>query len=78
MTNKDRGQVSKKCQPRRHLYLDGELLHVLVVLDIVCNGLLDDLGSFLAVFLGPLSIKLLFALVSFLLCRFSAFVLHSS
>lgn len=70
-------QVSKKeFKPCHRLYLDGKLLHVLVVLHIVCNGLLNDLGSFLAVLLGPLGVKLLFALLSLLLCRLSAIVLY--
>lgn len=51
---------------------------MLVVLDIVCNGLLDDLGSFLAILLGPLGVKLLFALLGFLLCGLSAFILHET
>jgi hypothetical protein len=40
---------------------------VLVVLDIVCNGLLNDLGSFLAILLGPLGVELLIALLGLLL-----------
>ena len=50
---------------------------MLVVLDIVCNGLLDDLGSFLAVLLGPLGVKLLVALLGLLLCRLSVFIRHN-
>jgi hypothetical protein len=63
-----------KCQTRHRSYLDGELLHVLVVLDIVCNSLLNDLGSFLTILLGPLGEKLLVALLGLLLCRLSVFV----
>lgn len=59
------------------LNLDGKLLHVLVVLDIFCNRLLDDLGSLFAVLLGPLSKELLVALLYLLLYLLSE-VAHES
>lgn len=65
------------CRARRStLYLDGKLLHVLVILDVVCNGLLDNLGSFLAVLFGPLGVKLFVALLGLLLRWLSAFIHH--
>lgn len=59
------------------LNLDGKLLHVLVVLDVFCNRLLDDLGSLFAVLLGPLSKELLVALLCLLLYLLSE-VAHES
>lgn len=51
------------------LNLDGELLHVLVILHVGFNGLLNDLGSFFAILLSPFSIELLIALLCLLLWR---------
>lgn len=51
------------------LDLDGELLHVLVVGDIVINRLLDGLRALLAVLFNPVAIELLVALLCFLLQR---------
>lgn len=59
------------------LNLDGKLLHVLVVLDVFCNRLLDDLGSLFAVLLGPLNKELLVALLCLLLYLLSE-VAHES
>lgn len=49
------------------LNLDCELLHVLVVLDIVLDCLLDDLCSVLSVLLGPFSEQLFVSLFCLLL-----------
>lgn len=47
--------------------LDGVLLQVLVVGDVVAHGLLNHVGSLLAELLAPFSIELLVGLGSFLL-----------
>ena len=47
--------------------LDGVLLEVLVVGNVVVNGLLDDVGSSLAVLVDPFLVQLLVALGSVLL-----------
>lgn len=52
---------------RMSLNLDSELLQVLVILDVVRNGLLDDLCALLAVLLDPLGVELLVGLLGFLL-----------
>jgi hypothetical protein len=52
----------------------GKLLHVLVVFDVIGDGLLNDLGGLVAVLVGPLCKELLVGLVCLFLLHVSAFV----